>query len=158
MSVDGTCLGADRWWHDWHDEGKARFGFHFDRWWFRCPECGLAFQPQHAREVGVYEDHLGCLCPKGLGGCGFPQAMGREMGKFKLHTGEERARIGKMTSLAKDGPRPVMRVLPFCPDASVPADGQPTVLSPCAFCDYLFDAEALGRYGCANCHGEGLEA
>jgi len=30
-------------------------------------------------------------------------------------------------------------------------------LTPCRFCSYPFDQEALGLYGCCNCHGEGLE-
>lgn len=131
MTVDGTCMGADRWWHDWHAEGRERFGFHFDYWWFVCPECGLAHQPWQAREVGVYEDHLGCLCPKGLGGCGFPQDMGLKLvptARYKLLSGRERSRMKGMVSLAKDGPRPVMRVLPYCPDDLVPADGEPTVV------------------------------
>lgn len=28
--------------------------------------------------------------------------------------------------------------------------------TPCDFCGYPFDQEMLGRYGCPNCHGEGL--
>ncbi len=34
---------------------------------------------------------------------------------------------------------------------------EPT-LAPCEFCGYEFDHESLGRFGCANCNGEGLEA
>jgi len=30
-------------------------------------------------------------------------------------------------------------------------------LEPCAFCGYEFDQETLGRYGCPNCLGEGLD-
>lgn len=30
-------------------------------------------------------------------------------------------------------------------------------LTPCDFCGYPFDVDALGPYGCPNCHGEGLE-
>jgi len=30
-------------------------------------------------------------------------------------------------------------------------------VEPCCFCGYKFDQERLGRYGCANCHGEGLD-
>jgi uncharacterized Zn finger protein (UPF0148 family) len=26
---------------------------------------------------------------------------------------------------------------------------------PCEFCGYPFDREALGRYGCPNCEGQG---
>ena len=29
-------------------------------------------------------------------------------------------------------------------------------LTPCHFCGYEFDEEC-GKYGCPNCHGEGLE-
>jgi DNA (cytosine-5)-methyltransferase 1 len=29
--------------------------------------------------------------------------------------------------------------------------------TPCAFCGYPFDQETLGRYGCPNCEGEGLD-
>jgi len=29
--------------------------------------------------------------------------------------------------------------------------------TPCALCGYLFDADALGAYGCPNCLGEGLD-
>ena len=25
------------------------------------------------------------------------------------------------------------------------------------YCGYLFDHDLLGKYGCANCHGEGLK-
>jgi DNA (cytosine-5)-methyltransferase 1 len=32
----------------------------------------------------------------------------------------------------------------------------PTGEAPCAFCGHPFDQEALGRYGCPNCEGEGL--
>jgi hypothetical protein len=28
---------------------------------------------------------------------------------------------------------------------------------PCHFCGYPFDQDRLGLYGCANCHGEGLD-
>jgi protein-arginine kinase activator protein McsA len=31
-------------------------------------------------------------------------------------------------------------------------------LAPCEFCGYEFDHDSLGRFGCANCNGEGLEA
>jgi hypothetical protein len=27
---------------------------------------------------------------------------------------------------------------------------------PCLFCGYPFDTKSLGKYGCPNCHGEGL--
>jgi Zn finger protein HypA/HybF involved in hydrogenase expression len=30
-------------------------------------------------------------------------------------------------------------------------------LVPCEFCGHPFDHETLGRYGCPNCEGEGLE-
>jgi len=29
--------------------------------------------------------------------------------------------------------------------------------TPCHFCGHPFDQELLGRYGCCNCHGEGLD-
>lgn len=29
--------------------------------------------------------------------------------------------------------------------------------APCEFCSFTFDQERLGRYGCPNCNGEGLE-
>lgn len=29
--------------------------------------------------------------------------------------------------------------------------------APCPFCSYPFDLDALGRFGCPNCHGEPLE-
>jgi len=30
-------------------------------------------------------------------------------------------------------------------------------LSECPFCDHWFDQALLGRYGCPNCEGEGLD-
>jgi rubredoxin len=30
-------------------------------------------------------------------------------------------------------------------------------MKECEFCGYVFDHELLGRYGCANCLGEGLD-
>lgn len=30
-------------------------------------------------------------------------------------------------------------------------------LLPCEFCGYEFDHDGLGRFGCPNCHGEGLD-
>lgn len=30
-------------------------------------------------------------------------------------------------------------------------------LLPCEFCGYMFDHDGLGRFGCPNCHGEGLD-
>lgn len=35
--------------------------------------------------------------------------------------------------------------------------GQDGATSPCEFCGHPFDVDALGPYGCPNCHGEGLE-
>jgi len=49
---------------------------------------------------------------------------------------------------AKPKPRP--RVKPERP-ATQPA------IRPCHRCRYKYDVDALGRYGCPNCHGEGLE-
>lgn len=151
----------DRTWDDWHAEGRRRFGFDFGDWWFYCPECHLAFQAGLGREAGVYEDYLGCLCPKGIGGCGYPQTLGKKMGsrRFKLMDGQERARLTRMIGLEKDSPgRVKMRVLPFCPDASIPIDGRKQVkLEPCEYCGHPFEAEALGPYGCPNCCGEPLE-
>jgi hypothetical protein len=31
------------------------------------------------------------------------------------------------------------------------------VLVQCEFCGYKFDLDSLGRFGCPNCHGEGLD-
>jgi hypothetical protein len=31
-----------------------------------------------------------------------------------------------------------------------------TTGDPCEFCGYRFDIAACGRFGCPNCHGEGL--
>ena len=28
---------------------------------------------------------------------------------------------------------------------------------PCEFCGYIFDVHLLGRYGCPNCEGQGLD-
>jgi hypothetical protein len=30
-------------------------------------------------------------------------------------------------------------------------------MRPCMFCGYIFDHDALGKYGCANCEGYGIE-
>lgn len=31
-------------------------------------------------------------------------------------------------------------------------------MKPCQFCTFVFDVDKLGKYGCPNCNGEGLEA
>jgi len=37
-------------------------------------------------------------------------------------------------------------------------DPEPVILEPCELCGFEFDQELLGRYGCPNCHGDGLES
>lgn len=109
-------MGADRWWDDWHAEGRRRFGWHFDGWRFQCPECGLVHTPGEARGAGVRDGLHGCVCPEGLGGCGFPQQMGVKLtprARYRMLSSEERGRLSGMVTLAKDSTRPVMRVLPF---------------------------------------------
>lgn len=34
---------------------------------------------------------------------------------------------------------------------------EPPTLTGCHACGHEYDREALGKYGCPNCHGEGLE-
>lgn len=41
--------------------------------------------------------------------------------------------------------------------ASIGCDHGLVVPLPCAFCGYEFDLDALGRFGCPNCNGEGLD-
>jgi len=41
-------------------------------------------------------------------------------------------------------------------DAMADQWGMPSE-TPCEFCGYPFEHDLLGKYGCANCHGEGLE-
>ena len=36
-------------------------------------------------------------------------------------------------------------------------DSTPGPIRPCVFCGYEFDHELLGRYGCPNCEGEGID-
>lgn len=57
-------------------------------------------------------------------------------------------------------PMPAALRLPLpatgCP-ASIGWHERLVVLLPCPFCGYEFDRDALGFYGCPNCHGEGLD-
>lgn len=36
--------------------------------------------------------------------------------------------------------------------------GRERAIRPCMFCGYEFDHDQLGKYGCANCQGEGLDS
>jgi hypothetical protein len=73
--------------------------------------------------------------------------------------GKKMARLG-FTGCAFEKPwTTVSRETTLCASyARGPMQGQPkTTAQPCPLCGYLFDLDALGRYGCPNCLGEGLQ-
>jgi len=101
---------ADRSWDDWHAEGRRRFGVLFTRWRFACPSCGVVHTPADAEAAGVADYLWGCVCPVGVGGCGYPFQAGE--GRRGLAQ-RGHAAVADMILIEKDGRR--WRVLPFAP-------------------------------------------
>lgn len=93
----------------WYAMGVTRFGRLFAGWRFRCPSCGLAFAARDAAEIGITDDYQGRLCPKGLGGCGYPVDDRRGF-KQLLRSGS-----AGMIAIWKDK-RPVGAYFPFAED------------------------------------------
>jgi len=86
----------------------------------------------------------------------YPNAWNEVEAEVGRVTDEKRNRAARLKALG-NGQVPLQAAAAFRYLWEVMEAATSRSLEPCSFCGYKFDHELLGRYGCPNCEGEGLQ-